>query len=84
MHQEHERLRSGELAAVLRSIADQMDGTAAADQLLTTRDTAEKLGVSCSTLRRYENGGLLIPVRFGGKVMYRRGDVDEFIHQHTA
>lgn len=53
---------------------------------LTPAEVADELGISTSTVRRYEAKGWLIPRRMPGSRhrRYRRADVDEFIRMCEA
>jgi len=46
------------------------------NELLTAGKTMARLGVSRSTLFRWEKDGYLKPVRIGAKVMYNLSDVE--------
>lgn len=46
---------------------------------LTRKETAEKLGVTLTTLWHWQKSGYLTPVKIGTKVMYRPSDVDELL-----
>lgn len=46
---------------------------------LTRKQTAKQLGVTLSTLWRWEKSGYLKPVKIGSKVMYRPTDVEEML-----
>jgi excisionase family DNA binding protein len=48
-------------------------------ELLTIRQTIEILGVTRSTIYRWEQSGILVPVRIGGVVRFRRTDIDALI-----
>ena len=45
------------------------------DELLSAKDAAEMLGVSSSTLWRWEESRQLIPKRLGGKKMYLKSEL---------
>jgi len=49
------------------------------ETLLTRKETAALLRVSLSTLERWEQSGLLTPIRLGGTVRYRRTDIDALL-----
>ena len=54
-------------------------------QLYSTADVAEILGVSASTLARWRRAGApdLPYLRRGDRIYYRRSDVEEFIDDTT-
>jgi excisionase family DNA binding protein len=53
-------------------------------ELLTTRETAELLRCSVRTLDRERADGRGCPwVRIGGRVRYRRADVEAFVAAHV-
>jgi len=45
------------------------------DRYLTIKQAAERLGVTKTTLWRWEKENYLLPVRFGSKVRYRESDI---------
>lgn len=52
--------------------------------LQTAPEVADRLRVTIRTLQRLESEGLLVPVRIGRAVRYRREDVDAFIDRQAA
>ena len=46
------------------------------NKLLTRKEVAEIFGVNQSTLWRWQKRGILIPIKIGGKVRYRRSDIE--------
>ena len=50
--------------------------TRQAEALLTTAEVKAKLGVSSTTLWRWQNSGYLTPCKMGRKVLYRQSDID--------
>lgn len=60
----------------------------AADQsgspLLTVKETCSYLKCSRATLRRLEEAGVLLPKRYGRKVLYRHADVDAFTNKRAG
>ena len=55
------------------------------DQLLRRRDLKRLLDVDVSTIRRWEEWGILRPLRFGPRtIRYRRADVEEALRQAEA
>ena len=48
-------------------------------RLLTVKETCSYLNCSRATLRRLEEAGVLVPKRFGRKVLYDRADLDAYI-----
>jgi len=51
----------------------------AANELMTTEDVCDFLGRSSSTLQRWKKRGYLVPARIGGRLMYRRIDVEKIL-----
>jgi excisionase family DNA binding protein len=49
------------------------------NEMITADKAAEVLMVTRNTLYRWEKKGTLIPVKVGGKVLYRFEDVKNFI-----
>lgn len=47
------------------------------EKAYTRRQFAERKGVSLGTLWRWEQAGILTPMRVGGKVWYRDSDLKE-------
>lgn len=45
------------------------------EKLMTQKEVTARLGVSAPTLWRWEKSGLLVPVRFGGKKLYKASDL---------
>ena len=54
------------------------------DRLIPSPQTAEVLGVSPRTIRRWAKQGLLDPVRVGGSTRYRLSDIEEIILKGTG
>jgi excisionase family DNA binding protein len=52
--------------------------------LLTAPEAAAYLRVTRKTLRRWENSGLLTPVRIGRNIRYRRDDVDALLTREKS
>ncbi len=50
---------------------------------LTRREVMERLGVSETTLVRWDNSGYLRPVKVGRKVLYRPQDVDNLMRRRA-
>ena len=48
---------------------------------MTPDDVAKRMNVARTTLWVWEKHGLLIPTRIGGKVFYKRSQVDELMKQ---
>ena len=53
-------------------------------ELLTVRQTMELLGVTRSTIYRWEQSGILTAVRIGGVVRFRRADLDRLMSSGDA
>jgi len=49
------------------------------EPLLTRNEVAERLRVTRKTLERWEQSGILLPVRMEGLIRYRPQDVEDFI-----
>jgi len=47
------------------------------DELLTRQQVAALLGVTLTTLWHWEKKEILVPLKIGSKVRYRRSDVDK-------
>lgn len=52
--------------------------------LLTRAEVAERLQVTVRTLERWEDDGVLTPIRLGRNVRYRPEDVEAFIAKASA
>jgi excisionase family DNA binding protein len=66
--------------AVLKSLlADPPIGLPMRSRLLTVKETCVYLNSSRATLHRLEEAGVLLPKRFGRKVVYDRADLDAYI-----
>ena len=50
-------------------------------QLLSVKQTCSYLNCSRATLYRLEEAGVLVPKRFGRKVLYDRADLDAYIQK---
>ncbi len=50
------------------------------EDLIPRNTTIERLNVDPSTLWRWEKQKYLLPVRIGGKVYYRKSDIDNLIN----
>jgi excisionase family DNA binding protein len=76
---------SPELKEVIEVTAKTVLQRLAADQsgsrLLTVKQTCVYLNCARSTLIRLEEKGVLVPKRFGRKVLYDRADLDTYIQQ---
>ena len=53
-------------------------------ELLTVRQTMDLLRVARSTIYRWEQSGVLVPVRIGGIVRYRRDDLERLLTPKDA
>ena len=53
-------------------------------ELLTVRQTMELLGVTRSTIYRWEQSGILMAVRIGGVVRFRRADLERLMNSGDA
>ena len=69
------------VAIAVREAVDRMarETDADADDLITRLEACRLLGVAPSTLWHWEKSGMLVPVKLGRKVMYRRGVVDAML-----
>lgn len=54
------------------------------DADVTPKEAARQLGVSITTLWRWNNNGYLIPVRIGRKTCYRQSDINAIKQGRTA
>lgn len=50
-------------------------------RLLTVKETCSYLNCSRATLRRLEDAGVLVPKRFGRRVLYDCADLDAYIQK---
>ncbi len=51
---------------------------------LSTAEAAKMLGVSTATLESHRHRGIGLPYcRLGGRVIYRRADVEQYLARHT-
>lgn len=53
-------------------------------QLLKRTEVATRLRVSVRTLERWEDDGVLVPIRIGRNVRYRAADVDAFVQASAS
>ena len=83
-------LLSPELQEVITATADTVVKALLTEQsatrhvrprLLTVKEACVYLNCSRATLRRLEEEGVLLPKRFGRKVLYERADLDDYIHR---
>jgi hypothetical protein len=49
------------------------------EHYLTTKQTAERLGVDVVTLWRYQKCNYLVPIKVGGKKRYRESDLKKLM-----
>jgi len=73
-----------ELAAetvVQRLLVQRLAADPSGPRLLTVKETCSYLNCSRATLRRLEEAGVLVPKRFGRKVLYGRTDLDAYIQK---
>jgi excisionase family DNA binding protein len=56
-----------------------------AERLLTSRQAAERLGVSTDTIRALGKAGVLPPIRYGerGQYRFRPEDVEQLLQPRT-
>jgi DNA-binding transcriptional MerR regulator len=52
--------------------------------LLSVKDAAATLGLSCRSLHRYHSLGILIAVRIGRRKLFRREDLIRFSQQGVS
>lgn len=60
---------------VSETISEKSNTKPAKECFLTAKHVAEKLGVTKTTLWRWEKENYLKPVRFGSKLRYRESDI---------
>ena len=65
----------------LELLAEREKSSAKSDKYLTIPETAEKYGVSQSTLWRWSRLGYLPKVKLGGKSFYRESDIIKLMEQ---
>jgi hypothetical protein len=51
------------------------------EHYLTTKQTAELLGVNAVTLWRYQKCNYLVPIKVGGKKRYRESDLKKLMEE---
>jgi predicted site-specific integrase-resolvase len=56
-----------------------MTSTHEPSALLARRDAARVLGVSITTMKRWEKAGVLKPIKVAGWPRFRRADIDALI-----
>jgi excisionase family DNA binding protein len=56
------------------------DPTALRPAVFTPRQASTYIQVSLSKLRKLEKDGVLLPIRIGRAVRYRRADVDRYLN----
>ena len=54
------------------------------EPIMTRQEVADVFKVSLKTLQRWEKAGLLVPLRVGVNVRYRREDVQKLIDSEQA
>lgn len=52
-------------------------------QYYTIRETSKLLSVSKVTLHKWKHKGLLVPMKIGGRPLYKREDIDKVLLQST-
>lgn len=60
---------------VSETISERGNASPVKERFLTAKQVAEKLGVTKTTLWRWEKENYLKPVRFGSKLRYRESDI---------
>ena len=66
----------------LELLAEREKSSAKSDKYLTIPETAEKYGVSQSTLWRWSRLGYLPKVKLGGKSFYRESDIIKLLNEN--
>ena len=66
--------------AVECAVAKAMTNTKPKETYLTVDEAASRLGVSCSTLWRWNKEGYLTKIKRGKKITYRFSDVERIIN----
>jgi len=66
----------------LELLAEREKSSTKSDKYLTILETAEKYGVSQSTLWRWSKIGYLPKVKLGGKSFYRESDIIKLLNEN--
>lgn len=74
------------IEATAKEVVQQMSAyppaaVSSGSRLLTVKETRSYLSCSRSTLTRLEEKSVLVPRRFGRKVLYDRADLDSYIQK---
>jgi excisionase family DNA binding protein len=70
--------------ALLERIARALENNGATRPVFNTKQAAEYLGLSTTTLERLRSSYEIPFVRLGGRVVYRRKDLDWFINSNVV
>ncbi|MFJ1474636.1 helix-turn-helix domain-containing protein [Capnocytophaga cynodegmi] len=54
------------------------------DEYLTRKQVAEKLKISLPTLNKYTKAGILKGYRIGGRVLYKRSEVEQSLREISS
>ena len=54
------------------------------DELMTRKQVCDFLGCSTVSLWNWENKEMLVPIRLGRSIRYKRTDVEKFINKNVA
>lgn len=73
-----EKTQASTMEAVTTAL-ERLQGREIKPPLLTVRQTIEYLNSSRAALYRLEQAGVLVPTRFGRKVLYQISDLDGYI-----
>lgn len=70
--------------ALLERIARALESNGATRPVFNTKQAAEYLGLSTTTLERMRSDYSIPFVRLGGRVAYRRKDLDQFVEDRVV
>ena len=74
----------GIIKAILKEVLlefQQMIAEQKQERFLTAEEVRQMLGISKATLWRRKGDGTLIPIKIGGRVMYKQSDIDKLVEK---
>jgi len=69
---------------LLERIAKALENNGATRPVFNTQESAKYLGISCTSMERLRSSYAIPFVRLGGRVVYRRKDLDQFIEDRVV